>query len=177
MKKNINLKSDYEASREKKRKSPLSSVLSIVIILLVLAAYGAVYFLNSQAEEETNNLDSKITEAREQLESEDIKDFYNFENKQNFIKKEVEKFGYNKTAGALIKISENALPEIEVEELRLNKEGDFLKCQIAVRASEKEQIAKQLKAYKDVEKISKADTGGVDLQDNYYHTTITFNLH
>jgi flagellar basal body-associated protein FliL len=177
MKKNINLKSEYEASKKNKHKSPLSSIFSVIIILLALIAYGAVYFLNSQAKEEVSNLENRTKEVRKKLESEEIKNFYDFENKKNFIQQEIEKFGYNRTASALVKISENTFSEIEVVGLSLSKESDYLGCQIEIRTPVKDQIAKQLKAYNDADQIEGVETGGVQLQEGYYHAKVSFNLY
>ncbi|MFO7807327.1 MAG: hypothetical protein R6V40_02815 [Candidatus Moraniibacteriota bacterium] len=176
MKKGINLKSEGEAKREKNEKSPMSTVLSTVILLLVLASYGGVFYLKKKTDQDLKKYEKEIKRVAPKLQNENYLEFYNIQRKNFFIKETLDNFGSVPCSQKLRILSEATLPQTVFEKLDLLNKEKGGTAEVGFIAPSREYVADQINSYKKNESISKASLKSVEYEEGSFLADLEINF-
>jgi archaellum component FlaF (FlaF/FlaG flagellin family) len=168
MKKGINLKSEGEMKRGKNQKSSTSVVLSTIILLLVLISYGAIYYLKSQVEKEVAKYEKEMDRVAPKLQNDNYLNFYNAQSKSALLKETLSNYGVAPYSEKLNVLSNATLPETVFNSLTISTKGGNFSSGISFVAPSRDYVAKQVKAYKESEKIREANLSSLGFNEGFF---------
>lgn len=150
--KNINLKSE-DLLKKGDKKSNSTVVLSIVIIGLVLSAYGVIYALNYYKLQESEKIKSEISLIEKGLSDDKYAEMYDFNMRLIDFKAKVGSQGFVPETRNIINISNNTLSTVRFEKLLVEGQENFSSYSIDIVVPDHLTLVKQIKAYKQMETV------------------------
>jgi hypothetical protein len=162
--KNINLKNE-NLKNKKKGAGNLSTILSSVLILTLLIAYGTIFFLNDFTKKQTEKIQNEIETLQKTLSQDEYQEVYKFGVKVIDLKNKIGGREFLPQTQNLIKISENTFEDIAFTSLNAKTEGTSSIYSASLIPEDRETLVKQIYVYKNTEGFGRVILNGVSQKE------------
>lgn len=172
----INLKAKNLSNRKSKGYSGQSSlIIGVVLLFLAAGLYGGVFYLKSKQDKETAIIKTDIQQLKNGLDgNKEYKELYDFQDRLL----EIEHIFKNKVVQSdlLDQISETTMNKNTLQNLKITMDNGLSDINLTTQVADLNILAKQLKAYSQVDADKQALLRGSSLKEDSIEASIEFSI-